>query len=237
MDSTIYKALSGAILQMRKLDLGSQDLANLNTSGYKAQRFAFGELLASDSPAGSRSGGFAAVAAQNTNMLQGQLETTGNPFHLAISGSGFFVIETPRGERYTRSGNFSITGAGTVVTPDGYPLLSDSGHIQVSGGKFEVGTDGNIRSEFGELGKLRIVRFTNPSRLVREGGSLFSSDTVNVEDEEAPTIIQRTLEQSNVNPIDGMVSLITTQRHYEAYERAMKLVDSVIQKVIADASR
>lgn len=237
MDAAMYKALSGAIAQMRKLEVASQDLANVNTSGYKGQRLAFNEVLAARLPAGARSGGFVAVGDQRMNFLQGQHQGTGNPFHLAIDGEGYFVVETPRGERYTRSGGFTLSADGAVITPQGEPLLGEGGPIQVTGGKVEVGMDGTVRSENGEVGKLRIVRFVDERRVAKQGANLFRSEPANVEDIAAPRVVQGNLEQSNVSPIDSMVSMITIQRQFEAYERAMKLMDGATQKMIADAGR
>jgi flagellar basal-body rod protein FlgF len=237
MDAAMYKALSGAITQMRKLEVASQDLANVNTSGYKAQRLAFNEVLATRQPTGTRSGGFVAVGDQRTNFLQGQHQGTGNPFHLALDGEGYFVVETRRGERYTRSGGFTLSADGTVITPQGEPLLSEGGRIQMTGGKMEIGLDGTVRSENDEVGKLRIVRFVEDRAVVKEGANLFRSEPANVEDIAAPRVVQGNLEQSNVSPIDSMVSMITIQRQFDAYERAMKLMDSATQKMIADAGR
>ena len=244
MDAAMYKALSGAIVQMRKLEVASQDLANVNTSGYKGQRLAFNEVLAARSPAETRSGGFVAVGDQRTDFLQGHLQVTGNPFHLAIEGEGYFVVETPRGERYTRSGGFTRSADGTVITPQGEPLLGEGGPIQVPNGRMLVGLDGTVqskndevRSENDEVGKLRIVRFLENRRVVKEGANLLRTDAANVEDIATPRVAQGSLEQSNVSPIDSMVSMITIQRQFEAYERAMRLMDGATEKMIADAGR
>ncbi|MDH3444234.1 MAG: flagellar basal-body rod protein FlgF [Deltaproteobacteria bacterium] len=237
MDAAMYKSLSGAIAQMRKLEVASQDLANVNTSGYKGQRLTFNEVLAARTPTGNRSGGFVAVGDQRTNFMQGDLQTTGNPFHLAIDGDGYFVVETARGERFTRSGGFTLSADGTVITPQGETLLGEGGPIQVSGGKMEVALDGTVRSENGEVGKLRIVRFLETRQVAKEGANLLRTDAANVEDVATPRVAQGSLEQSNVSPIDSMVSMITIQRQFEAYERAMKLMDGATQKMIADAGR
>ena len=237
MDAAMYKALSGAIAQMRKLEVASQDLANVNTSGYKGQRLAFNEVLAARLAAGTRSGGFVAVGDQRTNFLQGELQGTGNPFHLAVDGEGYFVVETARGERYTRSGGFTLSADGTLITPQGEPLMGEGGLIQLTGGKMEIGVDGTVHSENGELGKLRIVRFLDGRQVAKEGANLFRSEPANIEDMTTPSVAQGSLEQSNVNPIDSMVSMITIQRQFEAYERAMKLMDGATQKMIADAGR
>lgn len=237
MDAAMYKALSGAITQMRKLDVASQDLANVNTSGYKGQRLAFSEVLAGGLPASPRAGGFVAVSEQRTDFSQGQHQSTGNVFHLAVDGEGYFVLDTPRGERYTRSGGFTLSADGTIITPAGEPLLGENGPLQATGSKFEVGLDGTVSSENGEIGKLRIVRFADNRLVVKEGANLFRAAPTNVEDVSAPRVTQGNLEQSNVSPIDSMVAMITIQRQFEAYERAMKLMDGATQKMIADAGR
>jgi flagellar basal-body rod protein FlgF len=237
MDAAMYKALSGAIAQIRKLEVASQDLANINTSGYKGQRLAFNEVLAARLPAGTRSGGFVAVGDQRTNFLQGELQGTGNPFHLAIDGEGYFVVETLRGERYTRNGGFTLSADGTLITPQGEPLMGEGGPIQMTGGKMEIGVDGTVHSENGEVDKLRIVRFLDGRQMAKEGANLFRSGAANIEDIAMPRVTQGNLERSNVSPIDSMVSMITIQRQFEAYERAMKLMDGATQKMIADAGR
>ena len=237
MDAAMYKALSGAIAQMRKLEVASQDLANVNTSGYKGQRLAFDEVLAARLPASTRSGGFVAIGDQRTNFSQGELQDTGNPFHLAIAGEGYFVVGTLRGERYTRSGGFTLSAEGTLITPQGEPLMGEGGPIQITGGEIKIGVDGTVHSENGEVGRLRIVRFRDSRQVAKEGGNLFRSGAANIEDIAAPRVAQGNLEQSNVNAIDSMVSMIAIQRQFEAYERAMKLMDAATQKMIADAGR
>jgi len=240
----MYKALSGAIAQMRKLEVASQDLANVNTSGYKGQRLAFNEVLAARSAAETRSGGFVAVGDQRTDFSQGGLQGTGNSFHLAVEGEGYFVVATPRGERYTRSGGFTLSADGTVVTPQGEPLMGEGGPIQVPEGRMIVGLDGTVqsangevRSENDEVGKLRIVRFLENRQVVKEGANLLRAAAANVEDVATPRVVQSALEQSNVSPIDSMISMITIQRQFEAYEKFMYNKAGATEKMIADAGR
>ncbi|HUK39564.1 MAG TPA: flagellar basal-body rod protein FlgF [Candidatus Acidoferrales bacterium] len=231
----MYKALSGAVAQMERLEVAAQDLANVNTSGYKGQRLVFSEVLANRSAISERAGGLVAIGEQKTNFLPGEIQTTGNPFNLALDGNGFFVVRTPRGDRYTRSGSFTLKPDGTVVTPQGDALLGDSGPFQITGGRMEVSEDGTVTSNDGELGKLKIVRFKVPGQAVKEGANLFSTQPTNVQPAADVRVVQGGLEQSNVSPIDSMVSLISIQRQFEAYERAMGLMDSVTQKMISDA--
>jgi len=237
MDAAIYKALSGSVAQTHRLEAVSQDLANVNTSGYKGQRLAFSEVLAKRLPADDRPGGFVSVAAQRTYFGPGVLQGTGNPFHLAIEGDGFFVVQTPRGERFTRNGSFTMKADGTVINPAGDALLSEGGPLQLSGGNFEVAGDGLVRSGGSEIGKLRIVRFTDPRQTVREGANLLRSEAANVAAADSARLVQGNLEQSNVSPIDSMLALISINRQFESYQRAMKLMDGMTEKMINDSAR
>lgn len=237
MDAAMYKALSGAVAQMRQLETASQDLANVNTSGYKKQRLAFSEVLAKRLPADDRLGGWVAVGDQRTHHGQGALHGTGNPFDLALEGNGFFIIQTSRGERYTRNGEFTRKADGTLITPQGDAVLGDAGPLQIAGAKLEVASDGTVRSDEGEVGRIRIVRFTDPGQAVKEGANLFVTLPANVQEAGDVRVVQGSLEQSNMSPVDGMVSLITIHRLFESYERAMKLMDSATAKMIAEAGR
>jgi flagellar basal-body rod protein FlgF len=237
MDAAMYKALSAAVMQMYRLEVSAQDLSNVNTSGYKGQRLAFQEVLATRAPADARAGGFVAVGEQRTDKLQGHHQSTGNPFHLAIEGDGYFVVESDRGERYTRSGVFSLNPDGVLATSLGEPVLGENGPVQLEDGKLEVGVDGTLRSGAVEIGRLRVERFLNPHAVMREGANLLRSEASNVEVVSIPKVVQGSLEQSNVNPVDSMVSLITIQRGFETYERAMKLMDGVTERTIAESGR
>ncbi len=236
MDAAMYKALSGSVAQMHHLDVASQDLANVNTAGYKRQRLAFSEVLAKGLPPEDRPGGLVAVADQRTNLGQGEVHDTGNPFDLAVEGDGFFVIKTARGERYTRNGGFTLKLDGTLITPQGDPVLGEGGPLLMSGNKIDVAMDGTVRSEEGEIGRLKFVRFTDPRKVTKEGSNLFIAEPGNIAPVANPRVVQGSLEQSNVNPVDGMISLISINRQFETYEHAMRLMDSVTEKMIAAAA-
>jgi flagellar basal-body rod protein FlgF len=233
MDAAMYKALSGAVVQMRRLEVTAQDLANVNTSGYKGQRLSFSEVLANRLPPDERPGGLVAIAGQHTNLGQGEIQGTGNPFNLALEGDGFFVVQTTRGARYTRNGAFTLKADGTLITPQGDALLGAGGPMRITGAKMDVAGDGTVTSADGEVGKLRIVRFADPRRVAKEGTNLFVTAPGNVQEASDPRVLQGSLEQSNVSPIDGMVSLIALNRQFEASQRAMTLMDSVTQKMLS----
>ncbi len=232
----MYKALSGAVVQMHRLDVAAQDLANVNTSGYKGQRLSFGELLANRLPPEDRPGGFVAVANQLTDFGPGEIQPTGNPFNLALQGDGFFAVQTNRGVRYTRNGTFSLKPDGTLSTMQGDAVLGEGGPIQITGVKVQVAADGTITSDDGEIGKLKIVRMTDPRGVTKEGTDLFVTAADNLQEDPDPRVLQGSLEQSNVSPIEGMVSLIALNRQFEASQRAMTLMDSVTQKMISSGA-
>ena len=236
MDAAMYKALSGAVAQMRYLDAASQDLANVNTSGYKRQRLAFSEVLARRQPANDRAGGWVAIGAQRTQLAQGAVSGTGNPLDVAVEGDGFFAIQTSRGERYTRNGGFTLKADGTLITPAGDAVLGDGGPLQITGQKIEIASDGTVRSDEGEIGTIKIVRFVDPNQVAKEGANLFATTPANIQPAPDARIVQGSLEQSNMSPVEGMVSLITINRQFESYQRAMSLMDSATEKVIAAAA-
>jgi len=237
MDAAMYKALSGAVAQMRRMDVTAQDMANANTTGYKGDRLAFSEVLAERLPAEDRSGGWVAVADQRTQFSQGGIQMTGNPLNLALEGDGLFVVDTARGERYTRNGSFTLSPDGTLITPQGDALLGEGGAMQITGSKIEIASDGTVKSEQGEIGRIRVVRFANPNQVVKEGADLFRALPANMEEAPGTRVVQGGLEQSNVSPIDSMVSLISINRQFEAYQRAMKLMDAATEKIVADTGR
>lgn len=238
MDAAIYKALSGAVAQTRRLEIVVQNLGNVNTPGYKAQSLSFSEVLNEKFRGDEEeSAGMVAANRIKSNMNPGEVYSTGNPLNLAILGEGYFAVQTPRGERYTRAGSFSLRNDGTLITPQGDPVLGEGGPMIITGGKIEVTIDGLVSSSQGQVGKLKIVRFTNPQQALREGGNLFQVNERDVTPAAEVQIMQGGLEQSNVNPIDGMVLLITNQRHFDAYERAIKLMDGATEKMIQEGAR
>ncbi len=231
MNAAIYKVLSGAVVQMRRLENASQDLANLNTSGYKRDGLIFSEILADLSGQRERSGGMVAIGEQRTDFSQGSFQKTENPLDLAIEGNGFFAIQTPQGTRYTRQGIFTRAADGTIVTPAGYALMGESGPVRIEGSKVEVTPQGTVLADGTEVATIRVVRIP-ASQLSKEGQNLFKSSGEPPQATSGFQVLQGTLEQSNVNPVEGMVTLITIQRQFEALQRALTAMDSATEKMI-----
>jgi flagellar basal-body rod protein FlgF len=237
MNAAMYKALSGALVQTRRLELVTQDLANVNTAGYKGERIVFREVLESPLKPDERIGGQVVVTEQRTDFSNGNLRSTGNPLDLALMGEGFFAVQTAAGVRYTRQGAFSLSVNNTVVTPAGEAVLGESGPIRVDGDKVDITTDGAVLVDGEEVDRLKIVQAEDPRRLVREGQTFFRAEDVDVQPATAVQVVQGSLEEANVNPIESMVALIDLQRQFEAYERAIRTMDSVTEKVVDEAGR
>lgn len=237
MNAAMYKALSGALVQMRRLETVTQDLANVNTAGYKGERLVFREVLEAPPKTHARIGGQTVVTEQRTDFSNGNLRSTGNPFDLALMGDGFFSVQTPLGVRYTRQGAFSLSVNNTIVAPSGEPLLGEAGPLRVDGKKVDITASGVVLVDGEEIGRLKIVRAEDPRRLVREGAAFFRTEDVNLQSAEDTQVVQGSLEEANVNPIEAMVSLIDIQRQFEAYERAIRTMDSVTEKVVNETGR
>jgi flagellar basal-body rod protein FlgG len=237
MNAAMYKALSGALVQTRRLELVTQDLANVNTAGYKGERIVFREVLEAPPKPDERIGGQVVVTEQRTDFSNGNLRPTGNPLDLALMGEGFFAVQTAAGVRYTRQGAFSLSVNKTVVTPAGEAVLGESGPIRVDGDKVDITAEGDVLVDGEEVDRLKIVRAEDPRRLVREGQTFFRAEDADVQPATAVQVVQGSLEEANVNPIESMVTLIDLQRQFEAYERAMRTMDSVTEKVVDQAGR
>ena len=237
MNAAMYKALSGALVQTRRLELVTQDLANVNTAGYKGERIVFREVLEASPKPDERIGGQVVVTEQRTDFSNGNLRPTGNPLDLALMGEGFFAVQTTAGVRYTRQGAFSLSVNKTIVTPAGEAVLGESGPIRVDGDKVDIAADGAVLVDGEEVDRLKIVRAEDPRRLVREGQTFFRAEDADVQPATAVQVVQGSLEEANVSPIESMVALIDLQRQFEAYERAMRTMDSVTEKVVDQAGR
>jgi flagellar basal-body rod protein FlgF len=165
----------------------------------------------------------------------GPLRETGNPTDLALVGEGFFVVQTETGESYTRDGSLHLDGEGQLVSDDGHAVLGSGGPLKMSGSVFQVGRDGAVSAAGNEIGKLRVVRFSDPSRLQHVGHGLLTAPPDMVpEDVPAANVLiaQGQLEGSNVNPIDTLVNMIAAQRAFETASRLISNADQSLDQSI-----
>lgn len=222
MDNPGYVILSRLALQSRATQVLAHNLANADTPGFRAQRPVFAEFVARQDgaapPPGGRNVHFVQDRATWREMQPGAMQVTGNPLDLAITGEGFFAVETPRGERFTRAGRFSLGEGGRVVDMEGNPLLNTDGApiaLSPNDTRIEVMGDGTIRSENGVIARLRVVRFDDPQALRAEGDRLFDPNDATALPVERPGIRQGVLEGSNVSPILEMTRLTAELREFQ----------------------
>lgn len=256
----IFSAVSGAMAQSSRLDTIANNLANVNTTGFKKDRQVFSEYLTSFEkqndviqvprvPASIESfydmqGGDTAYvnpAGTYTNFEQGALRSTGSPLDVAIEGKGFFEVSAPQGLRFTRSGSFQIDAAGRLVTKEGFPVLREGQGgpaqriIQTSSRNLTISKGGEIFDGGNNIGKLAVSTFAVDDDLQKVGGSLYGlkGNAVSgpVPAPEAK-LAQGFLEGSNVNVVEEMTDMITANRVFEAAQQAIKATDQMDDKLI-----
>jgi flagellar basal-body rod protein FlgG len=239
--------------QQNRLDAISNNLANVDTTGYKRDITVsknFSELLLRrtnadgvyETPFGSADAapvigklGLGVETNENyTDFEQGSFKATDTKTDLALGGQGFFAVQTPDGERYTRNGNFFLGKEGVLETKDGYPVLGDNGVIRLADDKFMVREDGKIYDEDGkEVDRLKVVRFDNERYLKKTGESMYNTNDIagpsrTAEGNERPRILQGYTETSNVNVVNEMVQMIEVNRAYEANQKTITSEDSMM---------
>ncbi len=212
---TAYVTLSRQSGLMNEMRLVANNIANANTTGYRAQGLVFSEFVR-DMP-GNPSLSMSRAEARNTSQQQGVLTETGGQFDFAIEGDGFFMVETPEGNRLTRAGSFSPNAEGDLVAPDGARVLDSNGSpvfIPPDAASIDVGSDGTLSVEGQLLGQIGVYRVEELKDLVREGNTRFST-TANIDPVDESVVLHRFLEGSNVNAIAQVTRLIEIQRAYE----------------------
>lgn len=239
MADGIYSALSGALMQVQALEAVSNNLANTNTPGFKAQRLSFEEVLVASDGVLNRTLQQAKVTSFVDDFSQGSDMSTGNPLDLALVGEGFFVVETPEGERYTRQGSFSLSPSGTLVSPAGFPVMGEGGEITAAPqGPVHINDEGVVTQLGNRLGTVRVVRISEPQQLERQGNSLWDLPegeeiTARVEDT-ATRVRAGFLEGSNVNMVLAMTEMIQVSRAYEMFHRVIDTYKTVDKRTTND---
>jgi flagellar basal-body rod protein FlgG len=210
---TAYPALN---LQMNVIDNIANNLANAQTTGFKRQ---FERVLQTETDLRLET---------QVDLSPGDISATGNDLDIAIDGPGFFAIQTPAGVRYTRAGSFEVTADGDLVTKDGMNVLSSSGSpINVSGNTIAIQDGGAVTVDGSEVATLRIVDFSNPAQLEKEGAYRFvwKGGEQNVLAVPEPRVKSGYLERSNVNAVQEMIRLISAYREFEAIQRTVTTVN------------
>ncbi|WP_334195086.1 flagellar hook-basal body complex protein [Pararhodobacter sp.] len=238
MDNASYTQLTRQSGLLREIQMIAHNIANLSTTGFRREGLLFSEYverLTGEEPSLSMATG----RARQTYLTPGALTMTGGPLDLAIEGEGFFTLQTPEGERYTRAGHFTPNRDGELVTPDGHRVLDDGGSaifIPPDADQIAIARDGTVSADGQPLAQIALVRPADPSSLRRETGVLHAIDG-EVEPVEMPQILQGFLEESNVNAISEMARLIAVQRAYENGQKFLDREDERIRNVVQTLGR
>jgi flagellar basal-body rod protein FlgF len=228
MQNTLLIGLSRQMVLERQMDVVANNVANINTTGYKADRSLFEEYLRSNAHEDNfvqsdRRLSFVQDRATFRDYSQGPTEETKNPLDVAIDGSAFLVVQTPAGERYTRDGNLQINNQGQLVTQSGYPVLGNSGPVvfQPTDKEISIASDGNVTVLEGTnridsvRGKLRMVSFAQAQKLLKEGSNLYAAgEGIAPQPDTTSQLRQGFIEKSNVNSVTEMSRMIEITRTY-----------------------
>lgn len=220
MDPALYPLAAAAGYGEARMAILANNLANVNTPGYKADQVSFSVVL--DEATGLPD----ITASQFTEMTAGPLEQTAGRLDVAIQGDGFFVVDTPDGRRFTRDGGFQLSGDGTLVTAEGHPVLGSGGPVVVDteAGPVSIDARGKVWVDGSEVDTLQVVRFPDGQPPAKVGGNLF--DGTGDTPVETPRLVQGAIERSNVSPILEMSRMIEIARGYEAYQKLVQTLDA-----------
>lgn len=228
MENTLLVGLSRQMTLRRQMDVVANNIANINTTGFKAERTLFEEYLSptahEDNFIGrDRRVSFVQDRATMHDFAGGPVEPTKNPLDVAIDGKGFLVVQTPAGERYTRDGSLQINNQGQLVTSSGYPVLGTNGPIvfQQTDHDTNISQDGTVTVLEGTnridsvRGRIRMVQFASPQQLVKDGSNLYSAGTgATAQPSLTSKLNQGFIERSNISSVSEMTRMIEVTRAY-----------------------
>jgi len=222
MDSPSYIILSRLSSQMRTSQVTANNLANADTPGFRASRPIFAEHVVQQGrvagPTGARPVGYSWDRASWRDPAPGTISQTGNSLDVALSGPGFFAVETERGERFTRAGRFALGSDGRLVDQEGNAVLNTQSQpiaIAPNDTRIEIQGDGTIRSENGVLGRLRVVSFADDQALLAEGARHFNANGQQPEEVARPGVVQGAVEGSNVQSVLEMTRMMAELREFQ----------------------
>ena len=243
MDSGFYAAFTGLLAGTQALELAANNLANISTTGYKFQREFYNSVTASLANASRRPlsslnqaiNDYGVLGGATVDVQAGTLERTGNDLDVAMEGSGFFVVQTKAGLRYTRNGNFRVDPDGQLVTAWGDPVMDDQSRpLEIPSGSVSISPDGTISSHGGVVGRFQTVDFAPGTALVPEGNSMYKATKGSTTPATDPRVRQRMLEASNMNPITGTIGLIMIQRQTQLLQQALAIYHNDFDKSAAE---
>jgi flagellar basal-body rod protein FlgF len=241
MSGIIYNAGAGAILQQIRLDVYSNNLANMGTVGFKSDqpifRYDESQEMQEASPAATpQLSPYTSTLEYVTDYTTGPIQNTGNPLDVAIVGKGFFEIQTAEGVHYSRNGRFSINEQGQLSNSDGRPVMGQGGEITIDGSQVVINEKGEVEVDGAIVDTLRVVDFSEPYNLKKVGNSAFVPGSVDTAARQAQNfrIAQGAVESSNVNAIRTMTDMIELLRVFESYQKVIRAADDTMAKTVSE---
>ncbi len=229
--SSVYTSVSGQDAVFKQMQVIANNLANMSTAGFKAERLKFEQALANsrptesslrkeiDEPTSMQTSFYVKTSGSYTDFTQGAIERTHDPLNVALQGDGLFAVSTADGERYTRAGEFKVATDGRLVTPQGFPVQGSGGEIVVTGGTPQILEDGTVMVAGTAVGKIRVVK-VEASQLTREAAQLFKlKDGASVADAPETKMISGAVEASNVNATRELTDMIMASRAFDSLQK------------------
>ncbi len=254
MNRAIYPVLSGALAQERNLQVFSNNIANVNTPGFKQDQQGFRAVMSRrvagpgpvagihsiaqqiiSTPGGPNERVYTAPSHTRTTFEAGRTRITSNPLDIAIQGDGFFEIKTPNGMRYSRSGMFSLDNKRRLVTNTGLPVMGLKGEITVPSGTIQINGVGEIQVDGKTVGTIKVMEFPEQDMPMKSENGLFAGEKGKVM--ATPTLQPGHVEESNVNSLGEMVKMIQGMRSYESAQRMIQTIDRMAEVAIQDVGR
>jgi flagellar basal-body rod protein FlgF len=239
MNSMTAMVASGLRARMESLELLANNVANATTGGYKADR-EFYSLYAAPEAQGDGLSTMPVVERSWIDLSQGQVENTGNPLDLAISGSGFFAVNGTSGTLYTRNGSLRIAADGTLVTADGYAVRGAGGSTLTldSSRAVEVSADGTVTQDGNPAGRIELVDFAGGAGIAKEGDTYFRIDDPAVRPASgSASIAQGRLETSNTGVSESAVRLVSVMRQFEMLQKAAGLASEMNRQAVQQVAK
>ena len=237
MENSLLIGLSRQTALRNELNVVANNLANINTSGFKAQSLLFEEYLmpvaeASTFQPSDKDYSYVLDYGVSSNFTAGSISLTGGALDVAIEGDGFFAVDTPGGERYTRAGALHLDNTGQLVTDAGFPVLGDGGPITFGADETDItiAQDGTVSSSVGVKGRLRVVSFENLGELQRVGSNLYTGE--NPLPAESVRVLQGAVEKSNVSGVTEVSRMIEITRNYTSVSKMIEQGDELLRKAI-----
>ncbi|HEY8596379.1 MAG TPA: flagellar basal-body rod protein FlgF [Devosiaceae bacterium] len=237
MNNAQLISLSRQVALERQMDVVANNMANVNTAGFKAEQILFGAAQmpaaqAADMPWQDQTIAYTEDWATIHDFRNGTISQTGNPLDIALDGDGFLAVQTPAGERYTRNGVLHLDSQGFLVDANGNQILSTAGPIRFDASETDIsiGKDGTVDSSAGNKGQLRIVTFPDNQQLLREGDNLFSGTGAQLAT--SVKVMQGAVERSNVSGVSEMSELIRVTRAYTTLSKMIEQQNQLSQAAI-----